>query len=268
VPDRRRFTDQVAIVTGGAGGIGSAVSAALAAEGASVVVADIDAEGADRVAAEITASGDEAVAIGIAVDLADESSVEALVAATVARFGRIDILDNNAALTAADVLARDADVATMDIEVWDQMMAVNLRSQMLTCKHAVPAMIETGGGAIVNMSSGAANTSDLTRTAYSVSKAGVTAFTKHVATQYGRQGVRANCIVPGLILTDPVRAQIPPALLAGYASNLLTTFVGEPRDVADLVMFLVSPASRYITGQSISIDGGMSAHSARLPKAE
>jgi NAD(P)-dependent dehydrogenase (short-subunit alcohol dehydrogenase family) len=266
VRDRRRCTDQVAIVTGGAGGIGSAVCDALAAEGASVVVADIDVAGAGRVVAAITAAG--GIAAAVEVDLADEPSVAAMVGETVDRFGRIDILDNNAALTAADVLARDADVATMEVEVWDQMMDVNLRSQVLTCKHAVPVMIDTGGGAIVNMSSGAANTADLTRTAYSVSKAGVTALTKHVATQYGRQGVRANCIVPGLILTEPVRAQIPPAMLAGYASGLLTTFVGEPSDVADLVLFLVSSESRYITGQSIGIDGGMTAHSARLPKAE
>ncbi len=116
------------------------------------------------------------------------------------------------------------------------------------------------------MSSGAAMSGDLTRTAYSVSKSAITTFTKYVATQYGRQGVRVNAIMPGLILTDPVRAQIPPALLEAYSSNLLTPYVGEPQDVADLVSFLVSPQARYITGQTICIDGGMSIHGARLGK--
>ncbi len=116
----------------------------------------------------------------------------------------------------------------------------------------------------MNMSSGAALSGDLTRTAYSVSKSGITTLTKSLATQYGRKGVRANAIFPGLILTDPVRAQIPPAMLEAYASSLLTPFVGEPQDIADLVSFLFSPQSRYITGQSISIDGGMGAHTGHL----
>ena len=154
----------------------------------------------------------------------------------------------------------------MSLEVWDEMMSVNLRSQMLTCKHAIPHMVRGGGGAIVNMSSGAAVSGDLIRTAYSVSKAGISTLTRFVATQYGRQGVRANTIVPGLILTEPVKAQIPPDMLGAYPRSVLTPYVGEPDDIARLVCFLVSPESRYITGQSLTIDGGMSVHSAHLPK--
>ncbi len=264
--DAERFAGKVAIVTGGAGGIGRAVALDLADAGAQVVVADLDEVGATRVADEIAATGGASAAV--AVDLADEDQVAAMVAAAVDCFGGIDILDNNAALTAADVLAADSAVVDMSTDVWDQMMSVNLRSQMLTCKHAIPHMVERGGGAIVNMSSGAAMSGDLTRTAYSVSKSAIATFTKYVATQYGRQGVRVNAIMPGLILTDPVRAQIPPKLLEAYASNLLTTFVGEPQDIADLVAFLVSPQSRYITGQTICIDGGMSVHGARLAKQD
>jgi NAD(P)-dependent dehydrogenase (short-subunit alcohol dehydrogenase family) len=255
---------QVAIVTGGAGGMGGVVSRTLADQGAAVVVADLDESGARVVADAITASGGRALAVR--VDLVHEDQVAAMVATAVEHFGGVDILDNNAALTDADVLARDTSVTEMDVDVWEAMMAVNLRSQMLTCKHAIPRMVERGGGAVVNMTSGAANTGDLVRTAYSVSKAGISTLTMSLATQYGRQGVRVNAIVPGLILTAPVRAQIPPDQLAGYASRVLTPFVGEPQDVADLVSFLVSPQSRYITGQSICIDGGMSSHSARLPK--
>jgi len=260
--DTERFAEKVAIVTGGAGGIGRAVATSLAAEGARVVVADLDEAGAGRVADEVTAAGGQGVAV--AVDLGVEDQVVALVATTVEHFGGIDFVDNNAALTAADVLARDTTVTEMTIDVWDQMMAVNLRSQMLVCKHAIPVMVDRGGGSIVNMSSGAALAGDLTRTAYSVSKSAITTLTKSVATQYGRKGVRANAIFPGLILTEPVRAQIPPAMLEAYAGSLLTPFVGEPHDIADLVAFLFSPQSRYITGQSISIDGGMGAHTGHL----
>ena len=259
----RRLAGKVAIVTGGAGGIGSQVCRTLAAQGARVAVADRNLDGARVVADEIVTGGDHAEAV--AVELADESSVEAMVATVVSRLGGVDILDNNAALTDADVLARDGAVVEMAIDVWDEMMAVNLRSQMLTCKHAIPSMVARGGGSVINMSSGAASSGDLTRTAYSVSKSAIAAFTKYVATQYGRQGVRVNAILPGLVLTDPVRAQIPPDLLAAYSRGLLTPFVGQPIDVANLVAFLASDESRYLTGQSINLDGGGSAHSARLP---
>ncbi len=260
-----RLAGKVAIVTGGAGGIGSQVCRTLAAQGARVAVADRDLDGARVVADEIHADGGRAEAV--AVELADESSVAAMVAEVLGHFGGVDILDNNAALTDADVLARDGAVTDMSLDVWDQMMAVNLRSQLLTCKHAIPSMVARGGGSIINMSSGAASSGDLVRTAYSVSKSAITAFTQHVATQFGRQGVRANAILPGLVLTDPVRAQIPPDLLAGYSRGLLTPFVGQPGDVADLVAFLASDESRYLTGQSIHLDGGASAHHARLPEA-
>jgi NAD(P)-dependent dehydrogenase (short-subunit alcohol dehydrogenase family) len=127
----------------------------LARQGARVVVADIDETSARAVADEIVGAGGDA--IHIAVDLADEASVAAMAASVAERYGGVDVLDNNAALTAADVLARDGAVTDMDLGVWDQMMAVNLRSQLLTCKHLVPQMVARGGGAVVNMSSGAAN---------------------------------------------------------------------------------------------------------------
>jgi len=144
--------------------------------------------------------------------------------------------------------------------VWERTLAVNLRSQMLMCKHAVPVMVEGGGGSIINMSSGASLKGDRTRTAYGVSKAGVNALTLYVATSHGKQGIRANTILPGLVITDAVRAHLDDKTLASLGKATLTPSVGQPEDIADVVVFLASDESRYITGQMLAVDGGMSAH--------
>jgi NAD(P)-dependent dehydrogenase (short-subunit alcohol dehydrogenase family) len=253
-----RVDGKVAIVTGGGGGIGGAAARALAREGAEVAVVDIDLGRAAQVAEGITASGGTALALQ--ADLSQEADVVGAIAATVARFGRLDVLHNNAALTDSDFLSLDTRVTELSVEVWEKTMAVNLRSQMLTCKHAIPEMVRHGGGSIVNMSSGASLKGDRTRTAYGVSKAGVNTLTMYVATGHGKQGVRVNTIVPGLIITDAVRAHLTERMLAGLGRATLTPYVGEPDDVAHLVVFLASDESRYITGQMIAIDGGMSVH--------
>jgi NAD(P)-dependent dehydrogenase (short-subunit alcohol dehydrogenase family) len=253
-----RLDGRVAIVTGGGGGIGGATCRTLAREGASVVVIDINEEAANLVAGEVTSAGGSAeVFIG---DLSDEAAVVSAVARTVERFGRLDVLHNNAALTHSAALSLDTAVTEMTIEVWEQTMAVNLRSQMLTTKHAIPEMIRNGGGSIINMSSGAAFKGDRTRTAYGVSKAGVHALTMYSATSHGKVGIRVNTVVPGLIITDSVKAHLTEKMLAGLSKVPLTPHLGEPSDIADLVLFLATAESRYITGQMIVIDGGMSAH--------
>jgi NAD(P)-dependent dehydrogenase (short-subunit alcohol dehydrogenase family) len=249
---------KVAIVTGGAGGIGSASARALAGEGASVVVVDINEVGAAAVAEEITESG--GTAMPLRVDLESEDEVASMVATTVTHYGRLNVLHNNAALTDSEFLSRDTAVTELSIEVWQRTMDVNLRSQMLCCKHAVPAMVRAGGGSIINMSSGASLKGDRTRTAYGVSKAGVNTLSMYVATSHGKEGIRVNTVVPGLIITDAVQAHLSEKMVAGLGKATLTPYVGQPNDVADLVVFLASDESRYITGQMIAIDGGMSAH--------
>jgi NAD(P)-dependent dehydrogenase (short-subunit alcohol dehydrogenase family) len=253
-----RLDDKVAIVTGGAGGIGAATARTLAREGASVVIFDIDGEGAAGVAESIQSSG--AAATWEQVDLSEEAEVSSAVEAAVTRFGRLDILHNNAALTESAFLSRDTKVTELSLDVWERTLAVNLRSQMLTCKHVIPEMVRTGGGSIINMSSGASLKGDRTRTAYGVSKAGVNTLTMYVAAGHGKQGVRANTIVPGLIITDAVRAHLTEDILASLGRTTLTPYLGQPEDIAHLVVFLASDESRYITGQMIPIDGGMSAH--------
>ena len=222
------------------------------------MITDIDERAATLLADEISYEGGAAVAF--AADLADESNAAAVVASTLSRFGRLDVLHNNAALTDHAVLSLDTTVTDLDLDVWERSMAVNLRSQMLMCRHAIPAMLDVGGGSIINMSSGAAFKGDRTRTAYGVSKAGVNALTMYVATSHGKQGIRVNTIVPGLIITDAVKAHLTEKMIEGLGRATLTPYVGSPGDVADLVVFLASDESRYITGQMIVIDGGMSAH--------
>jgi NAD(P)-dependent dehydrogenase (short-subunit alcohol dehydrogenase family) len=253
-----RVEGKVAIVTGGAGGIGSATARALAGEGAVVVVVDIDEDGAARVAADIETSG--GTASSVRADLSEEPEVVATIATTVDRYGHLDVLHNNAALTDSDFLSRDTRVTELSMDVYERTMAVNLRSQVLTCKHGIPEMVRAGGGSIINMSSGASLKGDRTRTAYGVSKAGVNALTMYAAAGHGKQGVRVNTIVPGLIITDAVRAHLTEEIVESLGRATLTPFLGQPDDIANLVVFLASEESRYITGQMIAIDGGMSAH--------
>jgi NAD(P)-dependent dehydrogenase (short-subunit alcohol dehydrogenase family) len=253
-----RLDGRVAIVTGGGGGIGSATARTLAREGASVLVADIEGSAAEVVVGDIVGAGGMGQAHQ--ADLSEPAQAEATVAAALSTFGHLDVLHNNAALTDHEALSLDTTVTDLDLDVWERAMAVNLRSQMLMCRYAVPAMTEGSGGSIINMSSGAAFKGDRTRTAYGVSKAGVHALTMYVATSHGKQGIRVNTIVPGLIITDAVKAHLTEKMVAGLGRATLTPYVGAPQDVADLVLFLASDQSRYITGQMLAIDGGMSAH--------
>ncbi len=253
-----RLAGKVAIVTGGANGIGAATAHELAREGAAVAVVDIDEAKAAEVVDEIRRTGARAIALG--GDLAQEDTARHVSQSVVDEFGRIDVLHNNAALTTSSFLSRDTTVTEMSLDVWQRSMDVNLGSQLLMCKYAVPAMRKNGGGSIVNMSSGAALSGDRTRLAYGVSKSGVHALTMYVATSEGKGGVRANTVVPGLILTDAVRAHLSEDIIDRLGHATLTPYLGQPKDVAELVVFLASDQSRYITGQKISIDGGMSAH--------
>jgi NAD(P)-dependent dehydrogenase (short-subunit alcohol dehydrogenase family) len=253
-----RLDNKVAIVTGGGGGIGGATARALAREGAAVLVVDINEQAASEVADRIRSDGGKATAFR--ADLSEEDEVVGVIGAATKEFGRLDVLHNNAALTDSDFLSADTAVTDLSVEVWERTMAVNLRSQMLMCKHAVPIMVEGGGGSIINMSSGASLKGDRTRTAYGVSKAGVNALTMYVATSHGKKGIRVNTILPGLVITDAVRAHLKEDMLASLSKATLTPSVGQPEDIADVVVFLASDESRYITGQMIAVDGGMSAH--------
>ena len=209
---RGKLTGKVAIVTGAASGIGRATALALAAEGAAVVLADLSGDGAERVAREITDAGGRALAQ--LTDVGDESSIAAMVEAAVKTFGGLDVLHNNAAATEPTLLSGDLELTSMDVAIWDRTLAINLRGPMLGCKHAIPRMLERGGGVIVNTSSAAALAGDLVRSAYGASKAGLDALTRYVATQYGKRGIRCNSIAPGVIATPALAANVPPEQIA------------------------------------------------------
>lgn len=253
-PHPDRFKDQVAIVTGGASGIGEATCRRLVAEGAQVVVADVNAERAQALAAELGCD-----ARAQTFDATDVRSIEHLVRSTVEHFGRLDVLHNNAALSTPAIHSRDSNAIDIDFEIWDQVMAVNLRGYLAGCKYALPTMIAQGRGAIVNTASTGGIAGDITRMAYSVSKAAVIGLTRQIATHHGAQGVRCNAVAPGLVLTPGTRGAAA-SVIEVMQRHLLVPAPGEPEDIAALVCFLASSEARYVNGQTYIADGGMLAH--------
>ena len=192
------------------------------------------------------------------VDISVEDSVVALLDSVRSTYGRLDVLDNNAGLTTKG--AYDLDVVNMDVAMWDVMQAVNVRGTMLMCKHSVPLMIESGGGSIINISSDQGLSGDTMTAAYGTSKGAVNALTRFVATAYAKNGIRCNTVSPGLIASETMLATMPEQIRQIFVEACLVQRLGEPEDVAELVAFLASKRSSYITGQLIQVDGGILAH--------
>jgi NAD(P)-dependent dehydrogenase (short-subunit alcohol dehydrogenase family) len=223
-----------------------------------VVVADIDEAGARAVAEWIAGQGGEAIAER--VDLADEKSIQNLFARVADRCGRLDILHNNAADTRMEQIVRDMAIDQMDAEVWDRAFHVNVRGTMLMIKHAIPQLLATGKGAIINTSSGASLRGDFYAPAYASSKAAINCLTQYVATQYGKKGIRCNAVSPGLILTGTARANNTDEQLQRIESHSLTSSLGTPDDIAAAVAYLASDDARLVTGQVLVVDGGYISH--------
>lgn len=249
----QRLQDKVALITGGAGGIGEATARRFASEGAVVVVADINGERAEKIAASIAGQ-----AWAIRFDGGDIASIRAMVDAVVAKHGRLDILHNNHALL-TDGMPDDLTVVDTEFAVWDRTIDINLTGYFAACKFAIPHMIAGGGGSVINMASDSGMVANFNHISYNVSKAGVIALTMNVATHHGRQGIRCNAISPGLIVTPNVRIVARELVDLVGRHNLLDS-TGEPDDIAGLAAFLASDDARFVTGQNISCDGGLIAH--------
>ena len=247
---------RVALVTGSASGIGAATAMRLADAGARVIVADINGPGAETVRDQIRAKGGEAeIAL---VDIADPSACAKAIAGTVAQFGRLDILHNNAAAFGPDGIGADSlgDILTIDPKVIDHTMAVNVNGYINMLREAVPVMLSQGGGAIVNTSSVGSYLPDPARQAYSISKAAVNMLTREIATTYGKQGIRCNAVCPGIVVHGTMEQEFKPYMDV-IKRHLSVPELGAPDDIAHIVVFLVSDQARYINGTMIAADGGL-----------
>jgi cyclopentanol dehydrogenase len=248
-----RMENKVALISGGARGMGAAEAKLFASEGAKVVIGDILEEEGRRTEAEIGESGGECLYVRL--DVSSESDWRQAVAATVARFGRLDVLVNNAGIH------RTERVEDTSEEMWDQVMEINAKGVFLGTKHAIPEMRKARGGSIVNISSVAGLVGNTTAAAYSASKGAVRLFTKATAIQYASEGIRANSIHPGTIetlMTAPMLAT------EAYRRNRMERTplarIGRPEDVAYGALYLASDESSFVTGSELVIDGGRTAH--------
>jgi NAD(P)-dependent dehydrogenase (short-subunit alcohol dehydrogenase family) len=246
-----RLEGKICIVTGGGSGIGRATCLLFAKEGARVAVADKRKEAADAVAAECTAR--DAQAIGIAVDVAKDADAKRMVEETVKRFGRLDVLVNNAGYGFAGT------VVDTDEEAWDDLMAVNVRGVFLCSKHAIPAMAANGGGAIVNTASVGALTGNPGIGSYIASKHGVVGLTRTAALEYVKRGIRVNAVNPGLIDTQIARDVVDrdEQAYAELAKHVPIGRAGRPEEIASVVLWLCSPGASYVVGHALTVDGGM-----------
>lgn len=244
-----KFQGQIALITGGAHGIGKATARRLCADGASVVVADRDIASAEQLVSELPGAH-----LAVQFDARDAASIEAVVKRTIDTFGVIDILHNNVGVTVA-AWSEDKPVVETPVEVWDMIFDVNVRAHFLTSKFVLPHMIKRGRGAIVNMASIGGLAGSPSLVSYTVSKAAVIHLTKCLAVQYGRDGIRTNCIAPGVIKTKQLLENS-----GGAESGALDTLpfprTGDPEDIANLVSFLSSEAASFINGEVVVCDGG------------
>ncbi len=251
-----RLQDKTALVVGGGMGMGRAVATAFAREGAHVAVADVDAAAGQAAVDALTADG--ANAVFIRTDISEPAQVEAGVAETVDRFGRIEVLHVNAGIQSR---THDKRAHELSVEFWERTMAVNLRGSWLCCKYVIPHMLAQGGGSIILIGSptgwlGVAPGS----TSYSASKGGVIGLTRVMAADYARDGIRVNSIMPGTMNTNMIREWTSdPAMAQQLAEAIPLGRIGQPEDVAGLAVFLASDESAFCTGGLYAADGGQSA---------
>ncbi len=246
---------KVAIVTGGASGFGKGTCLLWAKEGAQLSIADVNTEGGNELVKEIKAAGGQAVFIK--TDVSDAAQVANLVSRTVEKFGKLNVLFNNAAILGP----RDIPLTDFDDREAERLLSINIMGVYLTTKHALPAMIKSGGGSIITTGSDAAFRGNTLASVYSATKAAAVAFTRVVAMEYVSKGIRANMVSPGIGRT-PMHGELlenHPEAFAEVEKLIPMKRAAEPLDIARAALFFASDASSYITGQNLMVDGGWTA---------
>jgi NAD(P)-dependent dehydrogenase (short-subunit alcohol dehydrogenase family) len=251
--DAIRLDGKVAVITGGAGGIGAATARLMAARGARVVIADIAFEAAQVLAGSLPD------ALAVQLDLEHQSSIKAMISAVIARYGQLDVVINNAALLGPEIALRDGNIELMDTDLWDRTYRINVRGTMIACREALPHLRATRGN-IVNTVSSLALQGHLIQAAYSSSKAALIQMTRSIAASHGKVGVRCNAVAPGMTMTPALKEAFPPPLRQVVEGETLRDQLGEPEDIAEALAFLASPAARNITGHVLECDGGGTSH--------
>jgi NAD(P)-dependent dehydrogenase (short-subunit alcohol dehydrogenase family) len=247
-----RLKDKAALVTGGASGIGRATAELFASEGARVAVADFAADGGNDTVKAIRTAGGEA--IFIQVDVSDSGQVARMVDAALKAYGRIDILFNGAGVLLYGT------VLETDEQAWNRLLSINLTGTFLCCRAVLPHMIRQGGGSIINVASTVgAHDACANAVAYVTSKGGVTLFTKAMAIDHAKQGVRVNALVPGATDTPMIRKALAPEALQSLAESHPIGRLGRPEELAKAVLFLASDDASFVTGSAMYVDGGQTA---------
>lgn len=253
----KRFFNKVVLVTGAANGIGRSAVERFAREGAKVIIADHNYKKAKTFSIALATEGFDAKAFNF--DAESLKSCDELVKFALNEYGRIDILVNNVGVT--DNL-KDVDILNLDIAYFDKVFHTNLRSMIYLVKLVLPSMIKIGKGNIINISSLGSDIADIQYTFFGASKAGVKSLTKYIATQYAKDGIRCNGIAPGLVLTNKVQTILPSDIREVFHKYKADYLIGESEDIASCIAFLASPDSKFMNGQTIVVDGGLSSSNA------
>lgn len=254
-PMERRLAGKAVVIAGASSGIGRVTARRLAAEGARVAVGSLASEqaGIDSLVAEIAEAGGDA--IGLAFDATDDASVAAFVAGAAGHYGGIDAFHANFA--DLRVIMQDSDAIDVSDEVLERTLDVNLKGMLRATRHALPRLLERGGGAMIYTSSTASLIGEPTRPCYAMAKAGINALVRHVASRWGKENIRANAVLPGFILTDELKDSVPAAFLEQGLARSRSPRLGRSEDIAAMVAMLASDDGAWISGQTIAVDGGV-----------